>query len=465
MRKDKSIHTGADIFPVFFTAVMTLVTLIGLIATYSHGAAALTTLTESERAALSTAIDFESADYSKNTVPDRSSIYGSISTKDRVLLFDSATTACDLPPTYASLIGMSSPEATRYVADNYQDQLFSASYSPLRGFIPDDNAALTLTISGQLQETMYTYLTESGVKGSLFAYNYDTGDIYCMVSTPGASFSDTAAEEGSWINKCLYNTTPGSTMKLVTFYLLEQQGLHPEDLTFTCNGSYTLKYGGEAVNCTGVHGSIDGVTALGKSCNCFFAQAIECLDPVQAARDLISLGFFVNESGSASLGQLSRSGSTVNLSDAWDFSSVFSLIGQDATLVSPIDMAEIAAQYATGGKAAAPRLMLNDAQTAVVFSPNQEETFSALDRLWRSAYSEHYGSAYSDLITAAKTGTCDELGSDNRTQKLLCGYSEPLHTAFYIVIENAVTADGKLAVSTADIANMLLQQIQSIGLG
>lgn len=70
---------------------------------------------------------------------------------------------------------------------------------------------------------------------------------------------------------------------------------------------------------------------------------------------------------------------------------------------------------------------------------------------------------YSGAIIAAKTGTADELGADGeRTQKLLCGCSEELHVAFYIVIENAQTGDDALEVTTAEVANRLMELLSAL---
>ncbi len=468
MKMKRKAQTAAHRLPAVLALLLAALTTVGVVRVYALGGQALASMTVAERRKISTTVDITIQDYNANTQPDRYSVYGTISTADGVSLFGPTVDQTGLSPAFASLIGLVGEDnsaRTRYVANQYWEELFpDIEYSPLTGIPAGAAAELTLTISSSVQEGMYDWLTEQGIQGCVFAYDYMGGDILCMASTPGAHWGDTAAQEGSYINKNLYNTTPGSTMKLVTLLLLLQQGFDPAELSFSCSGSYTLRADGEEVRCTGVHGTLDGVNALGLSCNCFFAQAIELLDPAQAAADLEEMGFQVNGNELSALGAIPRSGTCVTLGTAWDFDSVWSLIGQGATLVSPIDMAVLAGQCAADGGAALPRLLTGQETELSRFGQSHPELFQRLGALWRQAYGECYPlENYSGAITAAKTGTADELGADaERTQKLLCGYSEELHAAFYIVIENAQTGEDALEVTTAETANHLMELLSAL---
>ena len=468
MKLKQKARTAAHRLPAVLALLLAALTTVGVVRVYALGGQALASMTVAERRAISTTVDITAQDYNANTRPDRYSVYGSISTSDGVALFGPTVDQSGLSPAFASLIGLVGEDnsaRTRYVAANYLDQLLpDIDYSPLTGIPAGAAPELTLTISSAVQEGMYTWLTERGVQGCVFAYDYVGGDILCMASTPGAHWRDTAALEGSYLNKNLYNTTPGSTMKLVTLLLLLQQGFDPAELTFSCQGSYTLRADGEAVRCTGMHGTLDGANALGRSCNCWFAQAIEQLDPAQAAADLKEMGCQVNGNELSTLGAIPRSSTCVTLGTAWDFDSVWSLIGQGATLVSPIDMAVLAGQCAAGGGAALPRLLAGQETELSRFGQSHPELFQRLGALWRQAYGDCYPvEDYSGAITAAKTGTADELGAEGeRTQKLLCGCSQELHTAFYVVIENAQTGDDALEVTTAEVANRLMELLSAL---
>ena len=413
-------------------------------------------------------VDYSNPDYAHNDILDNRAAYGSVTDRDGERLYGLLV---EERPAFNGLIGVLNEDTldkpTRYVAVNYQDQLLPKDNYSLWTGIEKSTAQVTLTISAPLQEAMYQYLTSHGARGTITAYDYQTGDLLCLVSTPGDYWSNAEnAQASSYVNKCLYTTTPGSTMKLVTLYLAVCQGIDVSQLTFTCQGSYTLQADSGVVTCTGTHGAINGVTALGQSCNCWFAQLVEQLDLDQAKATLKEMGFEINHSGSTSLGRLPRSCSQLTIDNKPVFSTVWNLIGQDSALVSPLDMVTLAGLYASGGTALQPRLTAEEPAESYEYGQAHGEEFETLRTLWRQAYTENYNLAgYSSLISAAKTGTCDKLGTEaNRTQKLLCGYSEELHVAFYVVLENYREGDSVLDIQAVDAANELMNQIQVLHL-
>ncbi len=422
-----------------------------------------------EKKALSLNINYDTTDYAHNVILDNRAVYGTITARDGELLY--GPMKVEESPAFNGLIGMINEDtvgkATYYVANNYENVLLPEVCYSLWNGIRRTKPQVELTISYALQEAMYQYMTEHGIRGSVTAYDYLTGDLLCMASTPGDLWRNAAtAQESSYINKCLYNTTPGSTMKLVTIYLAECQGIDVTQLRFTCQGQYTLQADGGLVTCTGTHGSIDGITALGQSCNCWFAQLVERLNLEQAQENLKEMGFLINESGSTKLGQLPRDCSRLTLEEAPGFHTVWNLIGQDDALVSPLDMVTLAAMYATEGTGVLPRLLTGDQAVSCGYGLAHREVFSALHEIWTRAFQENYHlDQYSSVISVTKTGTCDKLGAEaNRTQKLLCGYSQELHIAFYIVLENYEDGSSTLDVQASDAANQLMKEIQTLNL-
>jgi membrane peptidoglycan carboxypeptidase len=464
--KEKNVQHHTHWVPVVMADILAIIAVVGIVRIYANGGAAVASMNATERKQISVTVDDAQTDYTKNSIVDPYTIVGTVATQDGTVLFSSIVGAADASPAFANLLGYinygeENSTQTRYLINNYYDELLpDLEYSAWSGFTYDACSTLTLTISTQTQEAMYEYLTEHNVEGCVFAYNYNSGEISCMVSTPGLDWSEAEKPEGSHINKVLYNTTPGSTMKLITLLLLESQGVDPSELYFTCAQSYTLKADGQTVVCTGSHGNISGITAIGKSCNCWFAQAVETLDLSEAKTTLQEMGFQVNETGDSrvSLGKIPRSNTQIQMGSTWDFDSVWALIGQGSTLVSPIDMATIAAAIATDGVAASPKLFVEDETITWNYGNKNQTLFREVQGIWEDGYEENYSSdQYSSLITSAKTGTADELSADeNRTQKLLCGYSQELNTAFYIVVENYKIEDEELDITTADIANELL---------
>lgn len=343
------------------------------------------------------------------------------------------------------------PILSRYFITNYYDELnHSASYDLLTGMrMENDNYQLTL--DSYTQEEMYNWMTEQGIIGSIFAYDVSTGEILCMASTPGHDPNATGEElSGSQLNKNLYNFEPGSTMKLLTLLLLKEQGVDISALNFRCEGSYTLKADGKVVKCTDVHGDVDVVKGIGKSCNCFFAQCIELLDFYKAQQTLEQMGITVkieesdsldNDAGNTYLDKIPRKRSLVRFTPDMKatFNNVFQLIGQDSLLMSPIDMACYTALCVTNGTTAIPRLLESE---PISYSQVDEERAAELAEIysyWKAGYDTYYRDnkgTWSELITTAKTGTVN-VGSENaRRQRTLSVWSESLNMAAFILVEN-----------------------------
>ena len=137
---------------------------------------------------------------------------------------------------------------------------------------------IKLTLDANLNNAAYQAM--AGRKGVAALYNYETGEVLCMLSTPSFDPADDAEAakvaagdsnyDGAYLNRFLSGTyTPGSTFKLVTA-AAALETLHNEDsFSYTCTGSLTLN--GEKITCPSVHGTQDFATALANSCNGAFA--------------------------------------------------------------------------------------------------------------------------------------------------------------------------------------------------
>lgn len=442
--------------PVLFCVLLVVVTLVGLIRLYYNGEAAFQSATPSERFELSTRTDLQSA--TGDQVLNDRPYCTRITTRDGRMLWDSVGLTNNISAAWFGLLGGTSQAETtmqqqaesgelvlsRYFITNYyQDLHHDASYNLLTGMkMENDNYQLTL--DSRVQEEMYRWMTEQGIMGSIFAYDISTGEILCMASTPGHE-SNAAEDElpGAQLNKNLYNFEPGSTMKILTLFLLEEQGVDLSTLQFRCEGAYTLKADGKVVKCTGVHGDVDVVKGIGKSCNCFFAQCIELLDFYKAQQTLEQLGITVkietpedadNSAGNTYLGKIPRKRSLVRFTPDMKatFNNVFQLIGQDSLLMSPIDMACYTALCATGGTAAVPRLLESDQVQYSEVDENRATELATIYSYWKAGYDTYYlddKGTWSELITTAKTGTVNVGPEDARRQRTLSVWSEPLNMA------------------------------------
>lgn len=407
---------------------------------------------------------------------------GSVTSSDGKVLFsglpnsnDSSTAAFDTLIGNSNLSAFTGTESfSRQILDCYKDVLFSdILYSPFKGFQAGKNSDLTLTIDSTLQESVYQYLCEHNVEGDVLCVNYSTGESLCMVSTQDLNIS-------------LRNTSPGSTMKVVTLFLLEAIGVDSSNVWFTCNGKH------DKISCTSgndllAHGHINGVTAIGESCNCWFAQAIEMYlmtDGVinDSVCDILNdLGYQVTtesdeKTETKMIGKINRDKSVLFFDSSNKTTSLWNLIGETTVEMSPIDMVELIGLFVGNGAAPKAYLVEEDSKDIINLSDKYGNSFSNALAIWKKGFSERVNKeyekgpdssyTYSNLpstVTAAKTGTT-QLSDYNDQQRLLMGYSENEKVAFYIVIHN-YRVHGKPVVgqdiTVADIATYLFERLST----
>lgn len=105
---------------------------------------------------------------------------------------------------------------------------------------------LYLTIDSELNRQAWDLL--DGRKGAVGIYNYKTGEVLCMVSTPTFDPADPptiqdgdSRYDGVYINRLLSATfTPGSVFKVVTTAAVIETLPDWESRTFHCDGRYEL---------------------------------------------------------------------------------------------------------------------------------------------------------------------------------------------------------------------------------
>lgn len=181
---------------------------------------------------------------------------------------------------FYSLLGAPYQMIQNSVIFQYQtDLLGKEAYSAWQGAksLNGSGSDLFLTLDANAQQTVSNLLEANGVSGLVAACNASTDALRCLVSTPAAGPDEVVdtLPDGALLNKTLDTITPGSTMKLVTTALLVEQA---EENIFTyrynCHGSDTLAADGKAIICSTKQTEQDITSALGYSCNTFFANAI-----------------------------------------------------------------------------------------------------------------------------------------------------------------------------------------------
>ncbi|MCD7760719.1 MAG: penicillin-binding protein [Clostridiales bacterium] len=348
---------------------------------------------------------------------------------------------------------------------------YMASYNPITGVTSGGNQ-VSLTIDADLNVTAWKAL--DGRNGTVAVYNYETGEIVCMVSSPTFDPYDSeevlaAVNEGDsrydsvYLNRFLSSSfTPGSIFKIVTTAAAIEQIDDLDDFTFTCTGS--LEVDGDTVTCPSVHGTQTLAEALANSCNCAYATlALELGgDTLQTYASRAGLLNSVTVNGlSSAKGSYTVPTSSSDL--AW------SGVGQYTDLVNPCSMLVLMGCIAGDGEAAVPTLLksvtgsfglpaaiLTTSTTSIDW---EEETCEELKTLMRNNVTSHYGQdQFGDLAVCAKSGTAEVSSSDD-PHAWFVGFidDEDYPYAFVVLVEN-----GGWGSSTAgSIAATVLTQLCS----
>ena len=324
-------------------------------------------------------------------------------------------------------------------------------YNPVtgtEGFLGIKGGTVRLSIDKDFNYTAYEAL--GGRNGFVSVYDYTTGDIVCLVSTPTVDPQDPdaieTAESGSYINKVFSATyAPGSTFKMLTAMAALENISDIESRTFECWGETEIGEG--IIDCPYSHGTMDFEEALASSCNCVFGQLAAEMGPGIMAKYADKAGltssYDVNGIKTAE-GSFNFSSSKLDL--AW------SGIGQFEDQVNPLSMMVFMGSIAGNGTACEPSIVAGESSGSV--SLMGQDTASRLKELLRNNVITNYGDDnYPGLEMGAKSGTA-ETGDGNDPHAWFCGYSG--HYAFVVMVENG----GGGADVAGPVANTVLQKIR-----
>ncbi len=326
-----------------------------------------------------------------------------------------------------------------------------SGYNPVTG-VTGEAATLALTIDADINSLAWEAL--AGRAGAVLVSNYKTGEIICMVSTPGydplEGFDESdPAYAGAYLNRCISSSyTPGSVFKLVTVAAALETMPDIYDRRFDCAGSMIVD--GAQINCTGIHGQQTIEQALANSCNCAFAQLSLALGGETLAKYAEALGLTASHSLS---GIDTRRG---NFEAAPDGSAAlaWSGIGQSTNLVCPYSMLRLISAIANGGTVVEGSILLGETgKMSTLLSPETAETLKAMMN-YNVQYS--YGTwNFPGLNICAKSGTA-EVG-DGSSHSWFTGFldDDANPYAFTVIIENG----GSGLRNAGAVANTVLQAL------
>lgn len=350
-----------------------------------------------------------------------------------------------------------------YVTDQYGDALTGFDHFNGIHSSSDAQGELKLTISPLVQKTAYYAM--QGKKGVVGVYNYQTGEVLCMLSMPTYDPENppetiyTTDENGNsvvmdeydsvYFNRFVWSTyIPGSTFKLVTAAAALERMPDIEERVFTCEGSINI--GGRQIVCSGgkAHGQIGMEQALSSSCNVTFAQIAD-----ELGKELLTeFSDRVRITKPLEFDGLKTTAGSVDLSDADSHAVAWAGIGQAYDQINPCQFMTFVGAVANGGKAAVPYVVEEvtyggdetyQAKTQMQFYLSLS-TSERLAQMMRYAVNNNYiwSCNFAGLRAGGKSGTAER---DSGTQDaLFAGFIQdadyPL--AYIVIVEDGGSGSG-----------------------
>ncbi len=304
---------------------------------------------------------------------------------------------------------------------------------------------IKLTIDSKVSAAAYKAM--NGNKGTITVYNYLTGQVICMTSTPtydplnkpsDINIDTTGKYDGIYMNRALSGVfTPGSTFKIVTAIAAIENipGIYKK--TFTCTGKYTTGKGkgdGDVI-CNGVHGEVSFEKALNVSCNSVFAYLANKVGKEALTQTVRDLGFGKN----VTVSKAKTVKSTFDVSNSTRLDLGWAGIGQYTTLVNPTQMLMLMGAIANRGKAMTPYIVEDSSDLVDVkgkVNTNiklSEETANKVRKLLRSNVKNYYGdSKFPSLTMCGKTGSAEV--SNGKSHAWFVGFSADKSFPYAIVV-------------------------------
>lgn len=294
---------------------------------------------------------------------------------------------------------------------------------------PQEGSSLTVTLDAEAQRVALDAL--AGRAGSVVAIEPATGAVRVMASVPGYDPNAVPGDFGSLsqdaasplVNRATQSTyPPGSTMKVVTAAAALDSGeLTPGSVL---DASSPVEIGGVPLENFGGQsfGSISMTAALTNSVNTYWAQVGERLGSATMLSYMERFGFDADPKLDYPPGQMAPSGvyeagKLLDASDPIDIGRV--AIGQERLLVTPLQMAQVAATVANGGVLMKPTFVQAvtdpDGRTTAKLDPGEQgraigaEAAAELAAMMRAVTEEGTAAGLSvgGVPFAGKTGTAE----------------------------------------------------------
>jgi Cell division protein FtsI/penicillin-binding protein 2 len=329
--------------------------------------------------------------------------------------------------------------ADKLVGYNYVTGMFSANIA--------GNKIYT-TLDPDVCSAAYELL--KGKKGAICVFNYKTGEVICLVSTPTYDpenppviSEDDDSFDGVFLNRAISSRfTPGSVYKTVTAAAAIDTIPDINEQKFNC--LHTITVNGQKIVCSGTHKEEDFRLALRNSCNVAFGEISMQLGWDTTSEYARKLGITTSHSLSGIptiRGKIASSGGLNEL--AWTG------IGQNTDEVSPYAMMRYMGIIANGGICVEPYIVEKiTTESGIPLSiekrPEPERILSQstadqLSDMMRFTVQKGYGESNfpKGMEFCAKTGTA-ELDGGKKSHAWFVGFTrnEKYPYAFAVFVQN-----------------------------
>ncbi len=328
----------------------------------------------------------------------------------------------------------------------------------------DEGTDIKLTIDADVSAEAYSAM--AGKKGTVVVYNYETGEVICMVSSPtydpnnkpsDINTNTTGKYDGIYLNRAITGVfTPGSTFKVVTAICAIENIPDVYSKKFKCTGKKT--FGSGDVICNGVHGTLTFDRALNVSCNSVFSQLANEVGKDKLTETVRALGFGKN----VTISKAKTVRSTFDVSESTKLDLGWAGIGQYTTLVNPCQMLMLMGAIANSGEAMTPYIV--EESSEIVDSKNKVnsninlsvETADKVKKLLRSNVKNYYSdNKFPGLEMCGKTGSAEV--SNGKSHAWFVGFSQKKNFPYAIVV---CLENGGLGYTHAiPVANKVMQKV------
>lgn len=339
---------------------------------------------------------------------------------------------------------------------------------------PIDGHDIKLSIDIELQE--YAEKLMTGKRGAVVAIEPKTGEILCMVTSPGYDPSLlTGSQRGAnyrmlsqdpshpLFDRALMGAyPPGSTFKPTQALILQQEGIVTLNTTFPCSRGYIS--GRLRVGCHGHASPIALKPALQTSCNAYFCYGLRNMIDNRKKYQSADKAFEIWKNHLVSMGYGYRLGVDIpgegrgfipnsQFYDKfyghghWSANTIISIsIGQGEILATPLQIANLCATIANRGWFYTPHVVKN-VQGSSISNDYKEKNYPTISQEFYQSVAEGMRmavtggtcrkAAFADVEVAGKTGTAQNPhGNDHSAFMGFAPYTDP-QIAVCAYVENA----------------------------